>query len=156
MNTDLTQVIAVAEAAAQYWDDEENLITMVAIAGAESRWQKDAGGDSPEILRDAGFEDQADKAKQYNCPHGDEQGYTSWGLWQIFMPVHKERLERLGAPEDDPCGTAEWLRTPENNASAAYEVWKVQGFEAWTTYKSGEYEDYLPQAENAVTFGDEV
>jgi hypothetical protein len=120
----------VAALALQYWD-VENAIKMVAIAAAESCWNPNVGGDY-------GISD-------FNCG-----GYASWGLWQIYMKVHKDKLEKLGAPTDDPCKTAKWLSNPNNNVKAAYEVWKVQRFEAWSTYKNGKYEKYLDSAREAV------
>ena len=140
---------AAARAALMFWEPDI-AVTMVAIAGAESGWIPDAGGDSPSILRSLGYEESANKAKTYNCPLGTEHGYASWGLWQIFMPVHKSMLESLGAPKDDSCATADWLKDPANSARAAFTVWQIQGFGAWSVYNNGGYMSYLPDAQQAV------
>jgi hypothetical protein len=120
----------VAALALQYWN-VENAITMVAIAFAESRWNPNVGGDF-------GISD-------FNCG-----GYASWGLWQIYMAVHKSELQKLGAPIDDPYKTAKWLCDPSNNVKVAYEVWKNEGFYAWSTYKNGSYKKFIDLATKAV------
>jgi hypothetical protein len=141
---------AATRAALMFWEPDI-AVTMLAIAGAESGgWKLDAAGDSPSILRSKGYPGSAATAKTYNCPLGTEDGYASWGLWQIFMPLHKSTLESLGAPKDDPCATAEWLKDPANNARAAFAVWQSQGFGAWTMYNNGEYDNYLAEAQQAV------
>jgi len=156
-NLESTQgsVISMAQAA-QYAMNAgftgEDIAIAVAIARAESDLRIDNAGDSPKILRSLGYPSSAETAKGYNCPLGSEDGFASWGLWQIYMPVHKDGiLKKLGAPISDPCQTAEWLSNPANNARAAYEVWKNQGFAAWTMYKNGEYRNYLSDAQQAVT-----
>jgi parallel beta-helix repeat protein len=110
--------------ALQYWD-VENAIIMTAIARAESGWIPSAAGDP--------------RYSDFNC-----MGYASWGLCQIFMGVHIDKLMKLGAPTDDPYKTAKWLSDPSNNVRAAYEVWKeAKGFKPWTMFKNGEYKKYL-------------
>lgn len=52
------------------------------------------------------------------------------GLFQINQPVHVK---------DHPTWTVQWLQNPVNNATAARQVFKEQGYAAWTTYTSGAY-----------------
>lgn len=141
--------IDAARVAVKLWP-KDLAITMVAIAGGESGWDPNAGGDSPAILARLGHVEAAQKALTWNCPWGVPQGYASWGLWQIFMPYHKDKIARLGGPIDHPCNTAEWLKDPWNNARVANEVYKSQGLAAWTVYRTGVYTRYVPQAREAV------
>ena len=126
----------VAALALQYWDDEEDVITMVAIAVAESCWNPNAAGD-PQV------------ESSFKCG-----GHASWGLWQINMAYHhdKSTFKNLGISQYNPCETAKWLLNPENNAKAAYEVWKDSGFKPWSTYGDGKgkYTYYWDVAREAV------
>ncbi len=155
------QAVATAEVALDKWD-QQTAITMVAIVGAESAWEPTIGGDTPRTL----FELEspfAEDALGYNCPLGNMDGPASWGLWQIFMPLHAQNrvndklvpsedslLGRLGAPIDDPCQTAAWLRDPVNNAQAAAAILELLGFQAWTAFVTGAFKNFLPEAEAAV------
>ena len=64
--------------------------------------------------------------------HKDMQGRTvcigSYGLLQVGC-LHFTREEN---PAD-----------PATNIATAYEVWKQQGYTAWTQYSNGEYLKYL-------------
>lgn len=142
--------LEVARIALQVWPTQ-TAIMMVAIAGLESGWNTDAGGDSPAALRRAGRYDTARLAEKFNCPRGDPNGPASWGLWQIFMPVHREKLRALGAPADDSCALAAWLRNPYNNARAADAVLKSQGPRAWTAFKTGAWKTKEAEAAQAVS-----
>ena len=123
------EALEVARLASQRWP--VNLaILMTAIAGQESRWDPAARGDR--------------RWGRWSC-----QGYQSWGLWQIRMPIWRDVLIALGAPRD-PCQMAAWLMDPENNALAAAEVLRRQGLEAWTAYTSGAYQQFLGPAISAV------
>ena len=119
----------VAALALQYWD-LKNATIMAAIAAAESCLNPNVGGDY-------GISD-------FNC-----SGYASWGLWQIYMKMHLDKLEELGALTDDPYETAKWLIDPNNNVRAAYKVWEEaykiwgDGFRPWSAYKNREYKKYL-------------
>lgn len=141
-------ILVAARAALSVWDIP-TAIAMTAIAGAESGWNPGAGGDSPQILTDLGYYESADQAQSWNCPAGSYQGYASWGLWQIFMPVHRAMLVSLGAP-NNPCGMADWLRVPGNNARAASRVLQGQGFTAWSVYKWDLYQKHVTNAGSAV------
>lgn len=59
------------------------------------------------------------------------------GIWQINVKAH-------------PMYTVEAMRDPAKNAAAAYAIWKVQGWHAWTTYTSGAYKTYMPAAAKAA------
>lgn len=155
------QAVATARVALGIWD-RKTAIIMVAIAGAESAWEPTIGGDTPRTL----FELEsvfAPDALRFNCPLGNMDGPASWGLWQIFMPLHAQilindklvpsensLLGRLGAPVDDPCKTAEWLRKSVNNAQAAAAILELLGFQAWTAFVIGAFKNFLPEAEAAV------
>ena len=61
---------------------------------------------------------------------GTPQGKGSYGLWQIYLKAHPE--------------FAGWnLYDPQTNANAAYRVYQQQGWNAWSTFKSGAYRKYL-------------
>lgn len=94
-------------------------VTMAAIAMAES------GGDSNQ--------------KNFKPPD------KSYGLWQINMigNLGPERLKEFGLSSEDQ------LFDPVTNAKAAFSVKKSQGFGAWTVYQTGEYKNFLQQAEAA-------
>ena len=142
-------ITTAAKAALSVWTPDIATI-MVAIAGAESGWNPKAGGDSPEYLVSIGAYQTASLARSYHCPPEEPTGPASWGLWQIFMPYHLDKLAALGAPMDNPCATASWLMDPYNNAKAADAVYKSQGLDAWTVYKNGSYKIHLAVAETAV------
>lgn len=71
-------------------------------------------------------------------------GDTSYGLWQINMigDLGVERRAQFGLTAD------EQLYDPLTNARAAYEIYKQQGFAAWSVYKNGSYAQYLDQVQN--------
>lgn len=106
----------------------EDAAKMAAIAGPESGWRANAAFD------EGGY------SVNYI-------GQESWGLWQIFMRWHLDKLARLGAPIDPPYDqTVKWLLVPENNVKAAYEVWHeakeepgATGFEPWAGFTSGKW-----------------
>lgn len=56
---------------------------------------------------------------------GQPAALTGWGLWQI-------------TPGDAS------LLDPVANARAAHEKFASQGWDAWTTYTGGQYQQYLP------------
>jgi hypothetical protein len=70
--------------------------------------------------------------------HKNLDGSTDYGLWQVNS-VH-------GYPVDQ-------LLTTTGNARAAFEVWQKQGWNAWTTYKTGAYLLFMPRAKQAVAHG---
>lgn len=106
-------------------------VVMVAIAGAESSWQ-------PSDLGDYG----------YDAQHGLCNGYSSWGLWQIHNVWSPYLIQQVGS--SNPCRWAQWLFNPLNNAKAAYHVYQLQGLNAWTTYQTGAWLQYLASAQQAV------
>ena len=103
---------------------EKHIPTMVSIAMAES------GGDI---------------GARYN-PEGNT-GEDSYGLWQINMDPRyaDERLKLFGIDNKKE------LFDPVTNAKAAYEIFKLQGFDAWTVYRTGKYRDFLPAAKKAAS-----
>ena len=139
-----------AEVALRIWGDRETATIMTAIAGAESRWNPNASGDTPRQLRRAGYERTARLAESFNCPWGSPDGPASWGLWQVFMPVWRNALAMMGAPVDHPCNTARWLSNPMNNARMANHILRTLGLNAWTTYRTGAWRRYESQAGAAV------
>lgn len=66
-------------------------------------------------------------------------GDNSYGLWQINMlgSMGPGRAREFGIKNYDE------LLNPQTNAHAAYDIWRDQGFNAWSTYKSGAYKKYL-------------
>jgi hypothetical protein len=61
---------------------------------------------------------------------GNPPGFGSYGLWQINLRAH-------------PQYTASNLYDPSFNATAAFEVYTAQGWNAWSTYQSGAYTNFL-------------
>ena len=103
---------------------EDMIPTMVAIAMAES------SGDSG----------------AHNTKYPD----NSYGLWQINMLDEPDYM--LGAERRQKYGLSsnEELKDPLTNAKIAYEIYKVQGYAAWSVYKSGRYRDYMVSAKKAA------
>ena len=129
----------VARLAVAYWT-RDDAITMVAIAGPESAYIEDRPSSSDII----GMYGDQEAWHPYAC-----DGVYSWGLWQVFMPVHHLLLqERTGST--DPCVWRDHLVDPGFNAILAHEIWATQGLSAWSTYNNGDYLDYLDEAEAAV------
>lgn len=64
------------------------------------------------------------------------------GLWQINQPAWASKGWSVA-----------WLQVPANNAAAAYIVYQAQGWQAWTTYTSGAYKQYMSGASSASTDG---
>lgn len=62
------------------------------------------------------------------------------GLWQINQPAWASKGWSVA-----------WLQVPANNAAAAYIVYQAQGWQAWTTYTSGAYKQYMSGASSAST-----
>jgi hypothetical protein len=147
--------------AATYWA-RDDAITMVAIAVCESFGENGARGDSfwdlacyqatqrgiPCDPNNPAFAVIYNTVVVENDPY-DCDTYTSWGLWQIHMPAHHDKLERhTGSTE--PCNWARELCDPHFNAVLAHEVWVEQGFSAWSTYNNGAYRTKLIAATVAV------
>ena len=111
----------IARAARKAGFPEDKVATMTAIAMAES------SGDS---------------AALNNNPN---TGDLSYGLWQINMlgDMGPERRKLFGIQSNEE------LLDPLTNAKAAYEIYKLQGYAAWSVYKSGKYRDYMVTAKKA-------
>lgn len=124
--------------------DRDTAVIFVAIAGPESAgtYRLDVAGD--------GF------GGYWSCMTDDcrRRGWSkpcqSFGPWQINMPAHYPWLSQM-AGTNEPCRIARWLTASyDNNARAAYTVWRRQGFGAWAAYKNGSYRNYISQARQAV------
>jgi hypothetical protein len=72
-------------------------------------------------------------------------GDDSYGLWQINMlgRMGPERRRMFGISSDED------LKDPRINARAAYQIYKQQGFRAWTVWSSGKYRQYMGAAASA-------
>jgi hypothetical protein len=129
----------VARLALAYWT-RDDAITMVAIAGAESAYIEDRPSSTDRI----GMPDDQDAWRPYAC-----QGVYSWGLWQVFMPVHRYLLQEASG-STDPCTWRDYLCDGAHNAYIAYRIWLSQGFGAWYTYNVGAHKRFLVDATMAV------
>jgi len=118
----------------------DDAITMVAIAGAESAFLADAAGDDLSIFP---------PSLQSVYREWSDEGKCSFGLWQIFLPVHHAAVARMSGQEL-PAEMAKWLKDPLNNARVARYVLSNQGFRAWSTYNSGDYRRFINDAGAAV------
>lgn len=129
----------VARLAVAYWT-RNDAITMVAIAGPESGY----------------IEDRPSSSDVWGMP-GDNAGWRpyscdrvySWGLWQIFMPVHRLLLQEATG-STDPCTWRDYLCNGAHNAYIAYRIWLSQGFAAWSVYNLGLHKRFLADATMAV------
>ena len=112
----------IARAARAAGFPEDKIATMTAIAMAES------SGDSQAI--------------NDNVNTGD----LSFGLWQINMlgDLGPERRKLFGIKSNEE------LLDPLTNAKAAYKIYELQGYAAWSVYKSGKYRDYMVSAKKAA------
>ena len=112
----------IARAARAAGFPEDKVATMTAIAMAES------SGDSAAIN---------------NNPN---TGDLSYGLWQINMlgDMGPERRKLFGIKSNEE------LLDPLTNAKAAYKIYELQGYAAWSVYKSGKYRDYMVSAKKAA------
>lgn len=60
-------------------------------------------------------------------------GMGSFGLWQIYRNAHPE--------------FSGWdLYDPQQNAEAAYEIYSASGWNAWSTFKGGQYAQFVQSA----------
>lgn len=105
----------------QPWN-KENRIIAIAVAFAESGGETDAIGRSST---------------------GSSVGNNDHGLWQISGRWNGQLLK-------DVANRGQSWRDPHVNAWLAFKVWKTQGWEAWSTFTSGSYEKYLPDAKIAI------
>ena len=112
----------IARAARAAGFPEDKIATMTAIAMAES------SGDS---------------AALNNNPN---TGDLSYGLWQINMlgDMGPKRRKLFGIESNEE------LLDPLTNAKAAYKIYELQGYAAWSVYKSGKYRDYMVSAKKAA------
>ena len=73
----------------------------------------------------------AESSGRSDAVANEPNGTKSYGLWQINS-VHADIL-----------AGGDW-RDPEDNARMAFKIFVLQGYDAWSTYKSGAYKKYLP------------
>ena len=71
--------------------------------------------------------------------HNSTPPDDSYGLWQINMlgAMGPARRKQFGISSNDK------LYDPEINAMAAYKIFRASGWNAWTTYTSGKYKQYM-------------
>ncbi len=74
---------------------------------------------------------------------------NSFGLFQIYIPAHYDKLERMTGSSDRGYWE-EWLKDPLNNINAAIAVYQSQGLGAWTIYNIGAYKQYLNEIDPAA------
>lgn len=65
------------------------------------------------------------------------------GLWQINIRAH-------------PQYTMQAMKDPAQNASAAYAIFRSEGWQAWSTYTSGAYKRYLGKAAASASATDHI
>lgn len=82
------------------------------------------------------------RAHNQNWKTGD----NSYGLWQVNMlgEMGPRRRQQFGIANNDA------LFDPATNAMAAAQVYRSQGFGAWSVYRSGAYRQFLPAAQAAM------
>jgi hypothetical protein len=95
------------------WTDAQNVQIACAVALAESDGNPNAHNSTPPD--------------------------DSYGLWQINMlgSLGPDRRKRFGITSNTQ------LFDPATNVRAAYIIWKQSGWNAWTTYTSGDYKKKL-------------
>ena len=133
-------ILNVARAAGEVFPPSDQQ-TLVAIAGAETGWQNEAG-DPLTIYGDGG-----EAERPFSC-----EGLSSFGPWQINLPANHALVATLSSvPASDPCGQKEWLmRDLRNSARAALAILRAQGYGAWTTYRTGAYRAHMAAAQEAL------
>ena len=134
--------MTLADCAAQavlQWP-RDTAITMVAIAGGESGWVNGC----PSTVDVVGGSGDRAEWRQYAC-----DGVYSWGLYQIHMPSHHDRLYDVTL-STDPCVWRDHLIDPGFNTVMAAEILSGQGYTAWSVYNNGAYRTYIDQATLAV------
>lgn len=103
-----------------------NLVIAVAIAIAESSLNENALGDTTLTNRKWG---------------------PSYGLWQIRSLTNPNKYnypDNLRVDDGSLC-------TPSKNAEAAFAIFSKYGWEAWSTYKNGDYKKYMSKSLDAVS-----
>lgn len=108
------------------------------------------------LAKEAGFSDQearimaaiamGESSGNPNAHNADRRtGDDSYGLWQINMlgRMGPERRRMFGISSDED------LKDPRINARAAYQIYKQQGFRAWSVWSSGKYRQFMGAAARA-------
>lgn len=133
--------IACARVALQQWSRDEAIIA-VAIAGAESGWRTNAAGDHISYFK--GRPDYGMYVAN-SC-----NGYTSFGLWQINLRWHYDKLGGVTG-SDKPCVWRDWLWDASRNAQMAHRIYEgASGWTPWSVYNAGTYKAFLAESREAV------
>lgn len=117
----------------------DQLRTLLTNAGFKANSQTE-----DDMVGIAYAESSGDPSKHNDNPKtGDE----SYGLWQINM------IGKMGPTRRKLFGIASnaELFDPQKNANAAYKIYKLQGLDAWSTYKSGEYLKHMDKVGSGET-----
>jgi hypothetical protein len=93
-----------------------------------------------QALSDAGYTDWdwqtmlAIAGAESSWRHNAISGTNDYGTWQINNHYWPQLFSQY-----------QW-NDPYDNVKMAHAVWKVQGYRAWSTYKNGAYQRYVPAA----------
>lgn len=111
--------------------------------------QKDTKKHLSAILREGGFRGAlTDTAKAVAMAEsGGDPSIFNGTCCTGLMQVHDVHAGILGSPTDVQ-KFREWLKDPENNARAAYAVYKKQGWSAWEAFTNGSYRKFLGVGKN--------
>lgn len=102
-------------------------------------WAQQAGFTGPDLSTAVAVSIAEDTARRIDATHRNSDGSTDYGLWQINDKAHPDLFTQY----------PQWWSA--TNAMMAHSI--VQnggGWNAWTTYKSGAYKQYLTRASQAV------
>jgi len=118
------------------WQPEEAVI-MLAIGAVESGQWRAVDGDP------------VSNYPQY--AHFGVDGYLSFGWWQVFVPMHYDKLKRRTG-SDNPRDWRTYLIDLNNNIDTAREIYDSAGrlFTPWSAYKGGQYKQHLPRAQQVI------
>lgn len=122
---------------------------MLAIAGAESSYNARRYGDP--LANQSGSNKTA--CQSINCSN-----YCSFGLWQIFLAWHWDKIVASGGPDARyyPCEAVEWLYDVYNSTIIAGKILDSSGLTAWTVYRNAStgttpnYLEWMDAAEVAM------
>lgn len=110
-----------------------DIATLASNAGFE--------GDSLVTATAIGLAESGGNPNAYNpeVGAGTASGQGSYGIWQVYLADH-------------PTYTPQALLDPQTNATAAYSISSNgTNFSPWSTYNSGAFQQYLQQAQDAVS-----
>jgi hypothetical protein len=132
-------------------NDSGSAINNNAVATQSAPGTKNAG-ELVGLAKQAGFNDEqaktmaaiamAESSGKTNAHNPNARtGDNSYGLWQINMlgNMGPQRRREFGIESNEE------LFDPIKNAKAAKKVFDQQGFNAWSVYKNGAYQRFIPQ-----------